>query len=77
MRKTPDAVSRARQRLGAEMAVWRAGIAAAQLDLAAGVNPRAENLSKITFGEAQLTRCKKEMSNLSRLGRRRFWPPMK
>ena len=77
MRKTPDAVSRARQRLRAEMSTWEAGIAGAQLDMSLGVNPRDENLAKIAFGEAQLSRCRKSMYHLDMQARRRFWPSTK
>lgn len=73
MKRTPDTVSRARQRLGAEMEVWKAGIAAARRDIVLGVNPRAENLLKISFGELQLTRCRKAMVVLNKKSKGRFW----
>ena len=74
MRKTPEPVSQARQRLRAEMEVWRAGIAAARRDDARGVNTPAENAAKITFGEKELKRCTKEMGKLCRKAKKQFWP---
>ncbi len=74
MRKTPETVSRARQRLGAEIEVWRAGIAAARRDDARGVNTPAENAAKITFGEKELKRCSKELRLLLRKAKKQFWP---
>ena len=74
MRKTPETVSRARQRLGAEIEVWRAGIAAARRDISLDVNTPAENLAKVKFGNGQIALCKKELAKLSHKGKPRFWP---
>ena len=74
MKRTPDTVSRARQRLGEEIEVWRAGIAAARRDIVLGVNPRAENLAKIAFGEAELKKCQQALHKLRKNGKRVFWP---
>ena len=73
MKKTPETTSRARQRLGAEIAVWRAGIAAARRDTFSGVNAPAENAAKVTFGEKQIARCTKEMKKLGRQAKKPFW----
>jgi hypothetical protein len=61
MQRTPDRVSKARQKLSREMAIWRAAI------------KTTKDPQKIAFGEAQLARCKREMRALG--GKRRFWSP--
>jgi hypothetical protein len=61
MQRTPDRVSKARQELGREMAIWRAAI------------KNTKDPQKTAFGEAQLARCKHEMRALG--GKRRFWSP--
>jgi len=77
MKRTPDSISRARQRLGEEIAVWTAGIAAARRQLCLDGTARAEADKKIAFGEAQLKRCRKEMALLTYKSKRRFWPHSK
>ena len=61
MQRTPDRVSKARQKLGQEIVIWRAAI------------KNIKDPQKIVFGEAQLARCKREMRALG--GKRRFWSP--
>jgi hypothetical protein len=73
MRKTPDAVSRERQKIQQEMEKWRAGIASAvgsfQLDSAS----RLKVEQQVAFGNAQLLECKKKMAALRSKGMRVFW----
>lgn len=74
MKRTPNSVSRARQKLRTEMEVWKAGIAAARREMCLDGAVRAMADQKVSFGEAQLKRCKKEIAKLGRKGKPRFWP---
>lgn len=62
--KTPPEVSRARQKLGREIAVWEAGIRAA-----------AGYPAKVAFGKEQLKLCKQKLYTLYSSGKtkKRFW----
>jgi hypothetical protein len=65
MKRTPEAISRARQAISRDMAEVRAGIAAAR----AGSGP-AEIRKKIAYGEKLLTECRKRMAKLRGKGRK-------
>ena len=60
-RKTPDSVSKTRQKLKQEMDVWKAGI------------KRAETPQQVAFGKAQLLECRRQMAALKSKGTKKFW----
>jgi len=60
-RKTPDSVSKIRQKLKQEMDIWKAGI------------KRAETPQQVAFGKARLIDCKQQMAALKCKGMRKFW----
>jgi ubiquinone biosynthesis protein UbiJ len=62
MKKTPQEVSRALQKLRQEAEMWRAATAKAQGDP-----------EKTAFGQAEVARCAKEMKKLYRQGKKQFW----
>jgi hypothetical protein len=74
MKRTPDSVSKNRQKLAAEIKIWRAGIAAARRGLALDEVAREAMAQRVAFAEAQLVRCKKEMIDLNRGAKKAFWP---
>jgi hypothetical protein len=64
MRRTPEVVSRKRQEIRQKANIWRAGISAAR---AAG------EPDKVAFGLAEVAILAKEMRELARLGKKKFW----
>jgi len=68
MKRTPDGVSKARQKLGQELSIWRRAVAEVKTGQPDAAKKRA-------FGEEQIARCEKEMRKLRRknVGKRAFW----
>jgi hypothetical protein len=64
MKKTPPEVSRKLQEIRQKAQIWRQGIAAARL---------AGETAKVTFGQAQVALCAKEMKEVLRGAKRQFW----
>ena len=62
LRKTPDSVSRARQKIKKEMEVWVSSIKRA------GASPQ-----QIEFAKGQLGECGRQMSALRVKGKKKFW----
>jgi hypothetical protein len=60
-RKTPDSVSKTRQKLKQEIDTWKAGI------------KRAETPEQVAFGKARLVECRHQMDALKSQGMRKFW----
>jgi hypothetical protein len=67
MKKTPDNVSKERQKIGQEMAVWKARIWDSHL------GEPSEVAQKIAFCEEQLKECRKRLRALSRKSKKTFW----
>jgi hypothetical protein len=70
-RRTPDAISRARQKIRQEMEVWRAAIRAAQIALDPS---KAEEITKrIEYGQKHVVRLEQAMLILNRKAKAPFW----
>jgi hypothetical protein len=69
MKKTPDEVSKTRQKLRQEIKLWQAGIREACLSL--GLE---DNASKVALCKAQIVECQKKLAETVSKGRKRFWP---
>lgn len=74
MRKTPEDVSKARQRIREQADQWRAGIAAARRELALDPAKQAAIALSIIYGQSQIALLAAEMKKLYRHGKRPFWP---
>ena len=61
MKKTPDSISKSRQKLKLEIDTWKAGI------------KRAETPEQIAFGKARLVECRQQMAALKSKGMKKFW----
>ncbi len=67
MKRTPDGVSKARQKLGQEIEVWRRAIKKVKIG-------QPDAAQKISFGEMQIDRCAKAMKALYKdVGKKQFW----
>jgi hypothetical protein len=73
MKRTPDSISKARQKARDLAEVWRAGIAAARRELALDPAARAEVERRVAYAQAQIAVAAKELKDLRRAGRRQFW----
>ena len=73
MRKTPDSISRARQKLKREMDTWRAGIKEAESSLQLDAGARAKVTQQVEFGKARLAECRQRMATLKSKGTKKFW----
>lgn len=73
MRKTPETVSRERQKIKQEMDKWRAGLAATMYTIQLDSATRDKVAQQVAFGNAQLLECKKKMAALRSKGKRVFW----
>jgi hypothetical protein len=73
MKKTPEEVSKLRQKLYQEAEAWRAGIAAARLELELSPTKQAEIAQRLAYGNEQLALCAKEIKKLYRKGKKQFW----
>jgi len=74
MLRTPDEISRARQKIRQEVNSWRAGIAAARRELALDPAKQDEVERRVDYGQAQVALCAQEMKKLFRNGKKQFWP---
>ena len=66
MKRTPDGVSKARQKLRQEIEVWRRAIRAVKSGL-------PDAAKKTAFGEAQIKQCEKALRVLRRKAVQPFW----
>ena len=73
MRKTPDSVSKERQRIGQEIATWEAGISDSRRSLQLDFASRASASQKVAFCEEQLKECRKRLRALRGKYKKRFW----
>lgn len=73
--KTPEDVSKARQKIRNQADKWRAEVAAARRELALALDPakQSEVLQRITYGQAQIILCAVEMKKLKR-NQGPYWP---
>ena len=62
MRRTPEKVSRERQKLAREIAEWEKSI-----------KVTGRTSQQVAFGESQLAFCRKQMTKLRWAGKRKFW----
>lgn len=69
-RKTPDSVSKARQKLKQEMDIWKVGIKRAETDPQLSAEVRAK---QIAFGSDHLVECRQQMAALKGKGTKKFW----
>jgi hypothetical protein len=76
MKRTPEIVSRKRQKIGREIQIWKAAIAEAGRGLALDPTARAAMEQRIAFGRLKLAEALKKMRALNRSnkGKREFWP---
>jgi hypothetical protein len=66
MRRTPDSVSRARQKVRKELERWGARIKTERHK----PKPDPEGLA---FGEGEIALCNKEMRKLNKISKKQFW----
>ena len=71
MKKTPEHISRARQKARETAEIWRAGIAAARRELVLDPAKQAEVERKVAYAQAQIAVAAKELKDLR--GTRQFW----
>jgi hypothetical protein len=69
MKRTPDAISKARQEAGREIRIWRAGIREA----CSGLQLTADSEAKIALCKGQIAACQKKIAETLCKGKREFW----
>jgi hypothetical protein len=73
MRKTPDPISKKRQKIKLEMDTWRESIKVAENRLQLDPKTAAEVAQQVAFGKARLLECRQQMAELRSKGTRKFW----
>jgi len=73
MKKTPESISKARQKARELAEVWRAGIAAARRELVLAPGQEAEIMRRIDYAHAKIAEQAKELKALRRKGKKPFW----
>jgi hypothetical protein len=73
MKRTPESVSKARQKLKNEIDTWKARIREAENSLQLDPAARAAVALRVSYGKARLVECKQQMAALKNKGMRKFW----
>ncbi len=72
MKRTPDTVSKERQKIGREIDAWLAGIRNAECALELGEVSKEETDKKLQYAQEHLLECQKRMRSLNYKGKKPF-----
>ncbi len=73
MRRTPEIVSKKRQKIKQDIELWEKSIAEAARTLQLTASDRLKVAQQISYGQAQLIECRKRLNALRKKGKRKFW----